>query len=279
MKTFISHPVSRIVLLFLSFVLAAFILGGFVLNGLLRLPPQLANTVVIAVIVLITLKAYKREGKSLSELGLGLTSRHLKLFFSGLLLGGVFIIPLVYAVAWIKGYPVIFNPGFDPQYVISGLWLLAPTVILEELAFRGKCFKDSVELIGVKKANIVFASVFIISHWLNMNAFGNIPQMTVLLITGLGHFLYAAALLRSKSLYFPIGIHLGNNWATLFVFNGAAAGEAKGTVGHSLVNVVSGIEMPTPDTEFFLSTLVTAAFFLVFALLLQHRKTLKHEAI
>lgn len=271
MNDFLSKPVPKIISLFLSFVVTAFLLGGFLLNGLLRTPAQIANTVVIFVILLITYLAFRREGKNLSELGLNLTLRHLSFAFAGLLLGGLFIIPLVYTVTWIKGYPVVFNQEFDVPYIFSGLWLLAPTVILEELVFRGICFTKTVNLAGVKRANVIFASAFIVSHWLNMGDFGNLPQMTVLLITGVCHLLYAAALLKSRTLYFSTGIHLGNNWVTYFVFNGAASSDAgKGEESRSLLNIVAPGAAPVFNAEFFLTTITTALFFLLFAIIIRH---------
>jgi len=62
----------KIIFLFISFVLTTFILGGFILNGLLRVQAQLANILVIVAIFFITWKAYKKEGKNLSALGLNL---------------------------------------------------------------------------------------------------------------------------------------------------------------------------------------------------------------
>ncbi|WP_367881830.1 hypothetical protein [Ferruginibacter sp.] len=44
-----------------------------------------------------------------------------------------------------------------------------PTVILEELAFRRICYQKAVELSGVAKANLVFATVFIMGHRLKKN--------------------------------------------------------------------------------------------------------------
>lgn len=270
MNSFLSKPFTKIAFLFLSFVLVAFFLGGFVLNGLLRLQAQVANTIVIFVILLITHLAFRREGKNLSKLGLNPSLRHLCMGFWGLILGGLFIIPLVYAITWMKGYPVVFNQGSDLRYIFSGLWLLAPTVILEELAFRGICFVKTVDLTGVRKANVIFALAFIVSHWLNMDESGNLPQMTVLLITGLGHLLYATALLRSGTLYYSIGIHLGNNWVTYFVFNGAAqADAANGLAGRSLINIVAQTEPAVFNAGFLLATLTTALFFLLFVFVIR----------
>ena len=190
-KNVLHSRVVKIIFLFIIFVLTTFILGGFILNGLLRVPSQIANTIVIAAILLITWKAYKKEGKNLSELGLNLKLKNIGFGISGLLIGGIFVVPLVYTIAFIKGYPVVFNQTFNGSYVLSGLWLCFPTVMLEELAFRGICFKKTVEISSVITANIIFATLFILSHWINLGAFGNPVLMTILLITGLGHILYA----------------------------------------------------------------------------------------
>ena len=218
-KSFFKSQAAKIVFLFISIVLTTFILGGFILNGLLRVPQQIANLIVIVAVLIITSQAYKKEGKNLSELGLNLQIKNIGFGLLGLLIGGLFFIPLVYTVAFIKGYPIIFNQNFNGYYVLSGLGLSFAYVVLEELAFRGICFKKTIEITNVTTANIIFGSLFILSHWINLGAFGNPVLMTILLITGLGHVLYATALLKSKTLYYPIGLHLGNNWVSLFVFS------------------------------------------------------------
>ena len=257
----------RIVFLFASFVLTTFILGGFILNGLLRTPAQIANTVVIVAILFITWKAYKNEGKDLSALGLNLRWKNIGFAFLGLVIGGLFIIPLVYIIAFIKGYPVVFNQAFESSCVLKGLWLLFPTVMLEELAFRGICFKKTVEITNVAKANLIFASLFILSHWINGAAFGDPVTMTILLITGLGHVLYATAFLKSKTLYFPIGIHLGGNWVNYFVFSNLNPNDpVNGQLKPSLINIVSHDKEQLFNGQFLLTTAVTAVAFVLFIL-------------
>jgi len=266
-KSNLHSQVAKIVFLFIIFVLTTFILGGFILNGLLRLPSQIANIIVIVAVLFITWKAYKKEGKNLSELGLNLTMRNICFGISGLLVGGIFIIPLIYTIAFIKGYPVVFNQTFSMSYVLGGLGLLLPTVMLEELAFRGICFKKTVEISGVIKANIIFATLFILSHWINLGAFGNPVQMTILLITGLGHILYATALLKSKTLYFPIGLHLGNNWVSLVIFSNLDMNDqAKGQIKPSLINVITDGKIPLFNGQFILTTGLTAFMFTLFIL-------------
>ena len=88
-KSLLKTRIAKIIFLFISFVVTTFILGGFILNGLLRVPSQIANVIVIIAILLITRQAYKKEGKNLSELGLnpGLQNFGFGLFVSTPLLG------------------------------------------------------------------------------------------------------------------------------------------------------------------------------------------------
>jgi predicted secreted protein len=88
-----------------------------------------------------------------------------------------------------------------------------------------------------------------------------------LVITGLGHILYATALLKSKTLYFPIGLHLGNNWVSLFVFSGLGVNDpTSGQVKPSLINVLGNEGTPAFNGQFILTTIVTAIFFVLFIL-------------
>ena len=267
---FLKTQAAKIVFLFISIVLTTFILGGFILNGLLLVPPQIANLIVIVAVLLITWFAYKKEGKNLSELGLNLKIKNVSFGFLGLLIGGLFFIPLVYTIAFIKGYPIIFNQNFNGYYVLSGLGLSFAYVVLEELAFRGICFKKTVEITSIATANIIFASLFILSHWINLGAFGNPVLMTILLITGLGHVLYATAFLKSKTLYFPIGLHLGNNWVSLFVFSNVDINDTKsGEIKSSLITVMGDDKLPVFNSQFILTTIVTAIFFVLFILVIR----------
>ena len=87
--------------------------------------------------------------------------------------------------------------------------------------------------------------------------------------TGLGHLLYATALLKSKTLHFPIGLHLRNNWVSLFVFSNVKVNAP--TPGQtSLINIVSDGVMPVFNGQFILTTILTtiltAFLFILFIL-------------
>jgi hypothetical protein len=53
--------------------------------------------------------------------------------------------------------------------------------------------------------------------------------MLSLVTTAFGHLLFAVAITRSKTLFLPIGIHLGNNWAQRNLFSFQEMGTAVNT--------------------------------------------------
>ncbi|MDB5280789.1 MAG: hypothetical protein JWR61_5744 [Ferruginibacter sp.] len=113
-------------LLSIIFVLTTFILGGFVLNGLLRIPSQIANVIAIVVILVTTRSVYRKEGKDLSELGLNITLRDIGFGISGIVIGGIFIVPVMYTITLVRGYPIVFNPSFSLSYILNGYGLYCP---------------------------------------------------------------------------------------------------------------------------------------------------------
>jgi hypothetical protein len=68
----------------------------------------------------------------------------------------------------------------------------------------------------VAKANMIFALLFMLVHVVDRDVLQNPAQLIMLLVCiPIGHLWFAAALLRSKTIWFPIGLHWGNNWAVM----------------------------------------------------------------
>lgn len=167
---------------------------------------------------------YKKEGKSLSGIGLNLKGRNLSFFPIGILLGILFFCLLLLFQLLYNGMAIHINKNVNYGLVFGSFLLLLQGVLNEELIFRGYCFKKTIEYLGLAKANLLFAFFFVVWHWIAFNAWGNYLLMLSLGITGLGHLIFAAALLESKTLYFPIGIHLGYNWAQRYLFSAGMTG-------------------------------------------------------
>ncbi len=171
-----------------------------------------------AILLFLTWLFYKQEGKDLEQLGLKINKKKIGYFFLGLILGIVFFVIFILVQSWYNKLEIRFNKNVSWTVVSMGVFFLLQGVFNEELIFRGYCFKRTVEKIGVVKANLIFAFLFIVWHWIALDAWGNYGLMIGLVTTGFGHFLFATALLRSKTLLLPIGLHLGNNWASHHLF-------------------------------------------------------------
>jgi len=158
---------------------------------------------------------YKTDNKSLDAIGLNFKLKNLVFLPLGTLIAaGTFLIAKYLKALYLDE---IFHISSAINYknILYALYAILPTVAVEEFLFRGYLFKKTIEMSSVIKANIIFSILFMSIHVLDEGVFKN-PGMLILLIISIpvGHLLFATALLKSKSLFFPIGIHRGNNWAT-----------------------------------------------------------------
>jgi len=158
---------------------------------------------------------YKKDGLSLNEIGLNLKPKNMLFLPLGILIGaGVFLTAKYLRTLYLGE---VFNLSSEINYhnILLALYTILPTVAVEEFLFRGYLFKKTIELSSITKANIIFSIIFMSIHVLDSTVLKN-PGMIILLVISIpvGHLFFATAFLKSKSLFFPIGLHLGNNWAT-----------------------------------------------------------------
>ena len=244
----------HIALVFITFVLL-------VMGFSIFLPYQTpAGYLVPLILLLLTWMLYKREGRSLSALGLG--SRKWKWLPIGLVCGVVFLAAALLLQLFWEGRSVQYNSGVHEGKALAAIFLFLAGVLNEELIFRGYCLQHLVARIGFWKANLLFAWLFMMWHWLSWNAWGNMTVMLFSVTTAFGHFLFATALYRKGTLFFPIGIHLGINWASyaLFIMDGKARADGFFTVG--------GV----PGDATFMALGITVSLYLVAILFLWSRK-------
>jgi membrane protease YdiL (CAAX protease family) len=185
----------------------------------LPLEQSVRNWIVVAVLFVLTYLLYRKEGKSLAALGITAKWKNLRFIPLGLFAGIGFFCMLLFFQKLFNGLSISINPNADYGLIAKGLLLALPGVLMEEIIFRGYCLHKSVYHIGPVKANLLFAFFFIAWHWLAFNAWGNWGLMLSLFTTGFGHVFFAVALGRSQTLFFPIGLHLGNNWAQRNLFS------------------------------------------------------------
>ena len=98
---------------------------------------------------------------------------------------------------------------------------------VEEILFRGYLFKKTIAVSNVVVANIIFSLLFMFVHVLDDSVLNSPGRMVMLIISiPVGHLMFATALLRSGTLFFPIGLHLGNNWATRHLISSMDDGQS-----------------------------------------------------
>jgi membrane protease YdiL (CAAX protease family) len=115
------------------------------------------------------------------------------------------------------------------------LWWDFKSVVTEELIFRGALLLILIRRIQTKKAILFSAIAFGVYHWFSFGIFGNpIPMFFVFVGTGLMGYSLALSFSKTKSMFMPIGLHLGWN----FTFNSVFS---KGPLGDGLILSTEGI--------------------------------------
>ena len=213
MKTLLNkYPiVSRYALALILFASALF-LSGLVNKGAVKAYFPYTSAILLC---FATWLLYKTENKTLSDIGLNFRLRNLSFLPLGVLIGALALLAAKYARALYTGESFAISETIDYSTIVYALYFILPTVAVEEFLFRGYLFKKTIEISNVIVANIIFSILFMLIHVFDENVMNNKGMMIFIIISiPVGHLLFATALLKSNTLFFPIGLHLGNNWAT-----------------------------------------------------------------
>lgn len=198
----------------LAAILFAFVLiiSGFINKGLIkRYVPYVSCILLFAT----TWFLLKTERKLLKAIGLNFNKRNLLFLPLGILIGIFAFFGAKLLRALYVNESLELTTSFDYPTILLAFYFILPQVATEELLFRGYLFKKTIEISNHVVANILFSVLFMIIHVIDNEVMGNAGMMIFLIVSiPVAHLLFATALVRSKTLFFPIGIHLGNNWAT-----------------------------------------------------------------
>jgi hypothetical protein len=199
------------------FILAAFLfLTALVLSDLIGKIVYFPYTGFL-LLVSATWLLYRTEGKSLAAIGLDITLRNFLFLFGGLLLGVSAFAVSTYSRTMYTGERWHFTPNINWLQLGWGMVLILPTVATQQLLFRGYAYKKTAEVSNVIMANLVWGIMFASYH----DIWGNLIILPFNILSFLiSHYVFGTALLRSKTLYFAIGIHLGHNWSSQY-FHGS----------------------------------------------------------
>jgi membrane protease YdiL (CAAX protease family) len=111
------------------------------------------------------------------------------------------------------GLVLFKSKSIDGPTILCTLYFISLTVTVEGFLFIGYFFKKTIKTSRLVLANTVFYILFMLIHVLDEYVISNKGMVVLFIITILvGYLLFATALLRSKTLFPPIGLPLGNNW-------------------------------------------------------------------
>jgi uncharacterized protein len=217
------RPVWRILLFFGLFVLFAAV-GQFAVSVLPRQPLQwgtiFATTIAALLAGWIMLARFDRRPPG--ALGFHLHRRVAAESLLGLGVGGGLIVAAAVLLLATGSARFAADGGTAGEYVHFLAWtflFFAIAAALEETLFRGYPFQVLVEWIGVWPAVLVASLLFSLLHAQNPNvtplALANIALAGVLL---------SIAYLRTLSLWFATGLHLGWNWMMASVLDFPVSG-------------------------------------------------------
>lgn len=225
MKTvFKNYPnASRFVLATLLFVIAL-ILSLFINVGVVK--EYFPYTAPILLFIA-TWFMYKGEGRTLKAIGLNFSLRNVLFLPLGVLIGAFAFFGAKYLRTVLVGETFELSVSIDYSTILYAFYFILPQVATEELLFRGYLFKKTIEVSNVVIANVIFSILFTLIHVLDEGVLSNLGMIVMFSVSiPVGHLLFATGLLKSKTLYFPIGLHLGNNWATRHLINSNNSGES-----------------------------------------------------
>ena len=206
-----------------------FLIGllGFVVVWIAGLAPQflayfhISGIIIFALEGLVSIAGYilflrlieKRKASELSRFRLSLLPLGV---FVGLVWFGLLML-MLYAAGHYQVSGVAF-----PNRVLSAIIFALGTAIWEEVTFRGLLFRVTEQTFGTWIGVLVSAVAFGAIHGLNPNA-SLTASVAIILESGV---LLAAAYFATRTLWLPIGLHFGWNFAEDFIFGIRMSGHA-----------------------------------------------------
>lgn len=165
-----------------------------------------------------TAVALRWDGTGLESLGLTVSSRRVREFTFGFLVGGI----LFSELALVRGATVDATWSFGGVNAIfaacTGLLTAFVMLLPEELLFRGYAFQRLVQTVGAWPGILISAVLFGLYHLVGSGMWG-MGGFFRLAMPTLGGVVFGWAALRTRGLALPIGLHLAGNWVPASVFS------------------------------------------------------------
>jgi uncharacterized protein len=166
------------------------------------------------------------EKKDLSVLGFKPTKSRIHNFLFGFLAAATCFTIYFLVTTTLTKTNWSINKAFRINQFASSSWWTINSVIFEELIFRGALLYILIQKTGVLKACLISSIAFGIYHWFSFGVFGSPVQMIyVFFSTGLWGLMYSLSFAKTKSLYLPVGLHLGWNFLSIVIFSQGPLGQ------------------------------------------------------
>jgi membrane protease YdiL (CAAX protease family) len=207
-----------------------FLLGllGFVVVWIAGLAPQFLNYLHISWMIvfglegLVSIAGYVLFIRLIEKRNVAELSRfRVSLLPLGAFVGLVWF-ALLMLMLYVAGHYQIIGVG-SPNRVLSALIFALGTAIWEEVTFRGLLFRITEQTFGTWIGVLVSAIAFGAIHGLNPNA-SLAASIAIILESGV---LLCAAYFATRTLWLPIGLHFGWNFAEDFIFGVRMSGHAE----------------------------------------------------
>ena len=208
----------RILLYFIFFIVLAAV-GQVAVSALPRHPLQWGGLIVttISAVVAGGILIQRVDGRPMGALGFPLTSRAPVTAGFGLLVGGAFIATTMLLLLVTRSAGFVADAGSAGEYLGFLAWTLlffAVAAAWEEAIFRGYPFQVLVERVGVWPATLLASGLFALAHAQNPNV--NTLGIANIFLAGV---MLSIAYLKTRSLWFATGVHLGWNWTMASLFD------------------------------------------------------------
>ncbi|MCB0656037.1 MAG: CPBP family intramembrane metalloprotease [Saprospiraceae bacterium] len=183
------------------------------------------------------------EKKNLSALGLMPTALRFLDFALGFGAAALLLTAHTLATTTMKGNTWSIHHQFSFHAWFSSAWWTIKSVLFEELLFRGALLYLLLQRTSLRTGCLISATAFGVYHWFSMGVLGNLQAMVFVFIgTGIWGLMFAYAFGKTRSLYLPIGLHLGWNFFNIVVFSQGPLGKQWLIVsdnGHQITGLLS----------------------------------------
>lgn len=182
---------------------------------------EISSRSIVALLMLcVTALCYKLKGENFIR-SLQLQIKKIPLIAAGFAIGLLVMFIIILLNCPLFELKLTFNPDVDYRLLLSGLLMILPGVVLEELLFRGYPFLQTSNKTNTTVAVIIFGLLFILFHCYQYIFAGNYAMIIPNIMTGIWHVLFVMGIIKTGSLYMSIGLHIGTNWASQCLVNGA----------------------------------------------------------